>query len=62
MYSMATKYEDASKLASVFYIQIVMAFMWEAFVFHGEIGVAQILGTAVILVTSVSVALFKIMK
>ncbi len=40
MYSFATKYEDVSKLASMFYFQIVLAFFWEAVVFKGKIGIA----------------------
>lgn len=39
-----------------------MAFIWEAFVFHGRIGIAEILGTAIILVTSVSVAVLKMIR
>lgn len=62
MYSLATKYEDVSKLASVFYFQIVLAFMWEAFVFKGDIGTAEILGTCIILVTSITVAVQKLLK
>lgn len=62
MYSLATKYEDVGKLASVFYFQIVMAFLWEALVFKGNLGVAEILGTVIILVTSLTVAFMKILR
>lgn len=61
-YSLATKYEDVGKLAAIFYFQIILAFVWEVTVFHGEIGMAQILGTTVIVVTSASVAVLKLMK
>lgn len=57
LYSLATKYEDVGKLATIFYFQIVLAFIWEVFVFKGTIGIAEILGTGIILVTSLTVAI-----
>lgn len=59
MYSLATKHEDVSKLAAMYYFQIIMAFVWESTVFHGTIGVSEILGTAIILITSGTVAILR---
>ena len=44
LYSIATKHEDVGKLAAMYYFQIVMAFVWEATVFHGNIGTSEIVG------------------
>ena len=59
MYTLATKYEDVSKLAAMYYLQIIMAFVWESTVFHGTIGISEITGTAIILITSGSVAILR---
>lgn len=61
LYSIATKHEDVGKLAAMYYFQIVMAFVWEATVFHGNIGTSEIVGTAIILFTSIIVTLLKIL-
>ena len=61
-YTVATKYEDVSKLALMFYFQIILAFIWEATIFHGTMDWQEILGTVIIICTSVTVALMKILK
>ncbi len=61
-YTVATKFEDVSKLALMFYFQIVLAFIWEATIFQGVMGWAEILGALIIICTSVTVALLKIFK
>ncbi len=35
LYSLATKHEDVSKLAVMYYFQIIMAFIWEGAIFGG---------------------------